>query len=123
MTIAFEHRKPDTTAGRLRTPVTFYQFQPDTGPEPGNKKKETLFACLAEVYNPSMKDLTVMNTTGTKEAVTIRIRDTAGEYLPTNKHFAAIDDYRYTGKVFSVVDVRNDLTDNRFITILLGVTS
>lgn len=118
-----KHRYPETNAGALRTPVTFYEYAPNSGPEPGQSKKAVLHNCFAEVYNPSMKDLTVMNATRTREAVTIRIRDTAGEYIPTNKHFAQLDDYRYKDKIFSVADVRNDLTDNRFITILLGLKS
>lgn len=123
MSIVFEHRKPDTNSGRLKTPVTFFEYGPVAGPEPGEEQRSVLFFCYAEVYNPSMKDLTVLDGKGTKEAATIRIRDTSGEYVPTNKHFAELTDYRYTDKVFSVIDVRPDLTDNRFVTILLGVTS
>lgn len=121
--VTFEHKKTDTSSGRLRTPVTFYRFEPDSGPEPGESEKETLHKCLCEAYNPSMKDLAVMDSTGTKEGLTVRIRDTGGEYIPSNQHFATLEDYRYNGKVFSVVDVRNDLTDNRFVVILLGVVS
>lgn len=123
MSIAFEHRKPDTSSGKLRTPITFYLYKPTSGPEPGEEIKNVLHECLCEIYNPSMKDLTIMETTGTKEAVTVRIRDTKGEYLPTNKHVAEINDYRYEGKVFKAIDVRPDLTDNRFITILLRCQS
>lgn len=122
MKTTFEYRKPDTDAGQLRTPVTFYRYGPNTGPEPGEEEKEVLFACFCEAYNPSMKDLSIMGLTGTKEGMTIKIRDTLGEYIPTNEHFAVLEDYRYKEKVFSVIDVRNDMSDNRFITILLGVT-
>ena len=117
----YEYRKPETNSGKLRTPVTFYEFQSEDGPEPGKKEKKSLHSCFCEAYNPSMKDLRIMEHLGTKEAVTIRIRDTMGEYLPTNKHFAALDDYRYKEKILSVKDVRPDLTDNRFIIILLEV--
>ncbi|MDO5346310.1 MAG: hypothetical protein Q4E91_11280 [Lachnospiraceae bacterium] len=119
----FEYRKPETNSGQLRTPVTFFQYEPVSGPEPGEVQKKELYACFCEAYNPSMKDLAIMEHNGTKEAVTVRIRDTAGEYLPTNKHFASLDDYRYSGKIFSITDVRPDLTDNRFIVILLGAVS
>lgn len=117
------YKRPKTDTGDLRTPVSFYIMVPGSGPEPGESKKQVLHKCMCEAYNPSMKDLSILDTMGTKEAVTIRIRDTAGEYLPTNKHSAELFDYRYCGKVFSVLDVRPDLTGNRFITILLGVTS
>lgn len=118
-----DYKKPKTGTGDLRTPVTFFAMEPDSGPEPGGSRRQVLHGCMCEAYNPSMKDLSILDTTGTKEAVTIRIRDTAGEYVPTNKHSAELGDYRYTGKVFSILDVRPDLKDNRFTTILLGVTS
>lgn len=120
---SYEYKKQDTTTGKLRTPVVFYEYGPGTGPEPGEDQKKRLYSCFAEAYNPSIKDLSILDTKGTKEAVTIRIRDPGKDYIPNNKHSAELEDYRYTGKVFSVVDVRPDLTNNRFITILLGVTS
>lgn len=107
----------------MRIPVSFYLFGPDDGPEPGEGQKKILHRCMCEAYNPSIKDLTVMGTVGTKEAVTVRIRDTGGEYMPSNKHFAELDDHRFRGKVFSVIDVRPDMKDSRFITILLGATT
>lgn len=119
----FKQRKPDTDSGRLRTPVTFLECGPRDGPEPGEIRKKILYSCFAEVYNPSMKDLSIMDTTGTREGATIKIRDAGTEYIPSNKHSVVLDDYRYRNKVFSVVDVRPDLTDNRFVVILLGVES
>lgn len=121
--ISPNYKKPKTGAGELRTPVFFYILEPDMGPEPGEGKEKILHQCMCEAYNPSIKDLSILDTKGTKEAVTIRIRDPAGEYLPSNKHLAKLDDYRYVGKVFEVIDVRPDLKENRFITLLLGVTS
>lgn len=118
-----DYKKPKTDIGELRIPVSFYGAYPNEGPEPGEGSRKLLHKCMCEAYNPSMKDLSILDTKGTKEAVTVRIRDTAGEYVPTNKHFAGLDDYRYKDKMFSVMDVRPDLTENRFITILLGVTS
>lgn len=122
MAINPNYKPPKTGAGELRVPVSFYLFAPQDGPEPGESKQKLLHKCMCEAYNPSIKDLTVMDTKGTKEGVTVKIRDTRGEYLPSNKHFAELEDYRYSGKVFSVIDVRPDLTDNRFIIILLGET-
>lgn len=123
MAVNPNYKPPKTGAGNLRIPVAFYLFGPDDGPEPGESKRKDLYACMCEAYNPSIKDLTVMDINGTKEAVTIKIRDPAGEYLPSNKHFAELDDRSFKGKAFSIVDVRPDLKDRRFIVILLGVTS
>lgn len=116
----FQYKAPATNTGDLRTPIVFYKYAPVDSPEPGESKKDILHKCYAEAYNPSMKDLEILKTKETKEAVTIRIRDTFGEYIPTNKHFAEIEDYRYKDKVFNVVEVAPDLKDNRFIKIILG---
>lgn len=123
MSIQFKYKVPETNAGALRTPVTFYEYGPGSGFEPVEVEKAELYDCFAEIYNPSMKDLQVVQTVGTKEAVTIRIRDTKGEYIPTNKHRVKIQDYRYTDKVFKIIEVRPDLQNNNFITLLLGVSS
>lgn len=123
MSIQFKYKAPETNAGALRTPVIFYESTTNNGPEPDQNKKTVLHECFAEVYNPSMKDIQVMQTTETKEAVTIRIRDTKGEYNPTNKHYVSIQDYRYLDKVFNVMDVRPDLQNNNFVTLLLGLQS
>ncbi|WP_024348192.1 phage head-tail adapter protein [Lacrimispora indolis] len=118
-----KYKPKETNAGTLRTPVTFYEYAPDTGPEPGESQKAILYECYAEIYNPSMKDIQIMEVRETKEAVTLLIRDTKGEYIPTNKHFVTIHDYRYVNKVFNVLDVRPDLSNNDFITILAGLYS
>lgn len=123
MAVNPKYKRPETGAGELRIPVVFYLFAPDPGPEPGESRKRILHACMCEAYNPSIKDRTILDTTGTREAVTIKIRDPKEEYLPSNKHFAELDDRRFAGTVFSILDVRPDLKENRFITILLGVTS
>lgn len=120
MVINSNYKPPMTGAGELRIPVYFYQYAPDKGPEPGQSKKKVLHECMCEAYNPSMKDIAIMDTKGTKQAVTIKIRDTAGDYIPSNKHFAQLDDYYFEGRVFEIIDVRPDLKDRRFVIVLLG---
>lgn len=123
MAINPNYKPPKTGAGKLRIPITFYLYGPDDGPEPGEGRRTVLHKCMCEAYNPSIKDLTIMGIKGTKEAVTVKIRDPGKEYLPTNKQFAQLDDYRFPGKELAVIDVRPDMEDGRFITILLEVTS
>lgn len=123
MAIHPNYKPPKTGAGKLRIPVSFFLFEPVEGPEPGEQKKKLLHKTMCEAYNPSIKDHAIMNTTGTKEAVTVKIRDPGIEYLPMSQHFAEIDDRRFAGWEFGVLDVRPDMEDNRFITILLGRTS
>lgn len=123
MAINPKYKPPKTGAGELRIPATFYLYEPEEGPEPGEERKSILHECMCEAYNPSIKDLTVMGMKGTKEAVTVRIRDPGEGYIPSNKHFAELDDRRFRGKELSVIDVRPDMEDGRFITLLLEVTS
>lgn len=119
----FQYKPPKVQSGDLRTPVTFFEYAPSNGPDPGEEEKVILHECYAEVYNPSMKDLEVLSGTGTKQAVTINIRDTKGEYLIDNKHYVEIQDYRFENKRFNIYDVRHDIQANGFITVLLGVTN
>jgi hypothetical protein len=105
----------------MRTPVEFFQSRPHTGPEPGEQENQTIFNWFAEIYNPSMKDLEILNSKTTKQAVTLTIRDPQTDYIVSNKHYVEVMDRRYSGIRWNIVDVRNDFTDNRFITILLAV--
>lgn len=116
-------------SGDLKTPVTFFQYGPDDSPFPGESELKPVFACYAEVYNVSMKDLEIMKEMNVKRSVTIRIRDTNGEYFPSNKDYVAINDFRYMSTVngvtkpirFNVIDIRPDIETNA-ITVLLAVT-
>lgn len=122
--------KPNKTgSGELRTPVVFYEYVPDDSPFPTESELKLVYSCFAEPYNASMKDLEILNGIGAKKSVTINIRDTFGEYYPSNEHYVEVQDYRY-GKLvdgvmvydrFNVIDVRPDLTNNDFITVLLAV--
>lgn len=117
----FEYQPPKVKTGDLRTPVKFYKYQASSGPEPGEEQEELVHSCFAEIYSPSMKDRDVLNTVSTERAVTINIRDTKGEYLPSNKDYVLIDDYRYKDLMWNIVEVRDDFANNAFITILLAV--
>lgn len=122
MPINPQYKPPKTESGDLRTFVTFYDKQ-SNGPEPSQSSGEKLFECTAEVYKPSMKDLEIMKANGTGKGVTIVIRDPLMDYVPTNKHKVTIHDRRFQDEEWEVTDVRPDLQNNKFITILLGATS
>ncbi|WP_376712685.1 phage head-tail adapter protein [Enterococcus faecalis] len=119
------YKKPKINSGNLRTPVQFWRFVPNDGPEPMEEKREKLYECFCLAYNPSMKDMEILNAKGTNEGLTIKIRDPHQDYIPTNKHKVIIDDYRVLpkGKEWEIVDVSTDFEDNRFIKIVLGATS
>ena len=116
MPIKSNYKKSKIVAGDLNTPVTFFEFQPNKGPEPVDEEKKELYFCTALVYNPSMKDRDIL---GTKEGVTIKIRDPHQSYIPTNKHKVRILDYRYGDKVWEIIDVSPDLEENSIVKIVL----
>lgn len=113
-----------TGSGELRTPVSFYAYAPSTGPEPTEEEFEKLFECFCEVYSASSKDLEIITSKSVtaKTAVTIRIRDSFGEFYPSTEGYAELHDYRYNSMRFNIVDVRPDLVEQDFITVLLVVT-
>lgn len=121
MRLLNKYEPPKVQSGSLRTPVVFFTLTPSNGPEQGESVKTIVHECFAEIYNPSMKDMEKLKTVDTKQAVTINIRDTKGEYSPTNKEFVEIQDYRYKDVTWNIVEVRPDFENNAFITLLLGV--
>ncbi len=123
MSVKASYQRPKIVAGDLRTPVTFFEYQPSSGPDPSDEEKKELYKCTCLAYNPSMKDREILDAIGTKEAITIKIRDPYTDYVANNKHKAALDDYRYKNKVWDVIDVVPDLENNDFVKIILGVSS
>lgn len=124
MAIHPNYKKEKVTGGDLNTPVTFFSKNSDGGFFPGSDEKEKLYECFALIYNPSMKDLEVLNSKGTKEGLTLKIRDPHEEYVPSNKHLVVIDDYRYgSKKEMQVLDVSPDVERNQFIKIIVGMTN
>lgn len=123
MAINPNYKRPAISTGDLRTPVNFFEYKPNDGPEPGEEVKAELYRCTALIYSPSMKDNEILNAKGTKEGVTIKIRDPHTDYVPTNKHKVVIDDFRYEDKTWEIVNVSPDFESNAFIKIILGVTS
>lgn len=116
------YKPPETGSGDLGTYVIFYGKK-STGPEPNQSSGKEVFTCTAEVYKPSMKDLEIMKVNGTKKGMTIKIRDPQKDYIPSNEHRVFIDDYRFEGIEWNITDVRPDIQNNKFITILLGASS
>lgn len=119
-----KYKKTEIVAGDLNIPVSFFEFKANDGPEPGEVKKVKLFECFCLAYNPSVKDMEILNTKGTREGLTIKIRDPHQDYIPTNKHKVVIDDYRIsTGKLWEIVNVAPDFENSNFVKIVLGTTS
>lgn len=121
--IKSKYTRPEIVAGDLNTPITFFEYQPSKGPDPGEEEKTELYNCTCLVYNPSSKDREILSGKGTKKAVTIKIRDPYTDYLPNNGHKVVLDDFRYKDDVWDVVDYAPDVENNDFLKIILGVTS
>lgn len=134
MAINQNYKRPKTGGAELRTPVFFYAYEPNEGPFPGESEEKLMHKAMAEVYNPSMKDLELLNSTNTKRAVTINIRDPLDEFQPTNKHIVELQDYHFLDETeilnenkkfirWNIIDVQPNPKDSRFIKLILGVTS
>lgn len=123
----FEYKAPTIKTSQLNTLVRFFRTQKPTGPEPGRGKTELVFECLGLAYDPSSKDHTVLVDHEAKYGVTVKIRDTFGEYDPSTTDTVQIDDRRYldpSGQpiIWDVVQVAPDLEHNQYVKIILGVT-
>lgn len=123
MAVNPKYKPPKTGAGELKTPVSFFDKK-SSGPDPNAPEElNETYKCTAEVYNPSMKDWEIMKVKGVKNGVTIIIRDPLMTYVPKNHHLVQISDFRYQGVTWEIVEIRPDIQNNQFITILLGVMS
>lgn len=116
------YKKPKTGSGELRTPVIFYEFVPSNGPDPRDVEKKVLFKTMCEAYNPSMKDLEILSSSNTKQALTILIRDPLTQFQPNNKHVVEVKDFSYQGVVWEISNVSHDPNNHQFIKIILSRT-
>lgn len=121
---AFKYTSPTVGGFNLNTPVTFFEYAPKTGPEPGEDEKRVLFECFANAYAPSSKDVQILDSKGTEvtKSVTIRIRDTAGEYVPTNKQYFELNDPYFSTERYQIQTVSPDPEDRNYIKVI-GSTS
>lgn len=114
------YKKPKTGSGDLRTPVRFYEFIPNEGPEPGDEPKKVVFKTMCEAYNPSMKDLELLNSSNTKQALTILMRDPLKQFQPNNKSVVEVLDFSYAGLFWDVSNISHDPNNHKFIKVILS---
>lgn len=117
----FKYKPPRVSTGDLRTPVIFYEYTPNDGPEPGEMEKRVLYKCWAKVDHVWLKDLELAKSNGTLSDLTITIRDPNADYVPTNKHYLSIDALEYKDNRYNVKHVQPDLQNKKFITIVAGL--
>ncbi|MDN4525325.1 phage head completion protein [Fictibacillus fluitans] len=118
----FKYKPPRVSTGELRTPIIFYKYQPNDGPEPGEAEKEELYRCWAKVDQVWLRDLELAKSNGTLSDVTLTIRDPMGDFKPSNKHYLSIDDAFYKDKRYNIKAVQPDLQSRGYINIIAGLT-
>lgn len=115
----FEFRHPRVHSGELRTPVKFYEYRPKKdSPYPDEYEYALLYQCWAKIDQVWLKDLEQAKASGTVSDVTLIIRDTQGEYIPTNKHYVWIDAIEYKDLVYNIQSSQPDLQNRDFINIV-----
>lgn len=112
-----------TNNGTMRTSVTFQRVGPDTSFDGRGGELIEKFKTLADVYSPSNKDLSILGSQNVKNGATIKIRDPLTSYQPKNDDKVIIDDPRYSGQVWEIVDIQPDFHDRTFLKIILGGTN
>lgn len=121
--IKFEHRGAKVNSGDLRTPITFYEFAPNEGPEPGEAEQRILYECWAKVEKVWQRDMEQAKANGTLEDVTLKIRDPQADYLPDNRHYIGINDRAYFGKRYNIKTVQPDMQNVGFFIVIAGLVT
>lgn len=119
----FRYQSPRVHSGELRTPVTFYEYVPNEGPEPGDKRRNQLYKAWAKVDEVWLRDVELAKSNGTLSDVTIIIRDPQSDYMPNNKHYVEIDAPEYRGKHYNIKQAQPDLQNKQFINIIAELVS
>lgn len=116
-----EYERPRISSGDLRTLVRFFEYQPSLGPEPGEEQKAILHECFARIDEVWSRDLEQAKANNTLSDLTITIRDTHGEFVPSNKHRVEIDLLPYKGHHYNIKDVQPDAQNRDFIKVIAEV--
>ena len=114
----FKYQPPRAGVGELRTPVTFYEYSPIAGPEPGETEKTVLFSTWAKIDHVWLKDLEQAKANKTLSDLTITIRNPQGQYVPTNNHFISVQAPGYENFRYNVEHVQTDFPISQFMTIV-----
>ena len=103
----------------MRTLVTFQRLGTDTSFDGRGGSVVKSFKTYADAYNPSNKDWVILGNQNVKNGLTLKIRDPLTTYQPTNDDQVILDDSRYVGKIWKIVDVQPDFHDRTFLKIIL----
>lgn len=106
----------------LKTRVRFFLYEAKKGMKPGVEQKKVAFECSAKIDSVWSKDIAIEKANGTLSDITIVIRDTRGEFIPTNFHFIEIDALGFDGKIYNVKEVQPDPQDKSYLRVIASVT-
>lgn len=116
-----QYERPRVQNGDLRTPVKFYSYKANTGPEPGEAVEKLEYMTWAKVDEVWSKDVAQAKSNNTLSDITISIRDTQGEYIPSNKHYIEVDLPEYKDKHYNIKHVQPDPQNRDFIKVIAGM--
>lgn len=105
-----------TNAGTLRTPALFFEAHNST-PEPNSIQLDLVYRCFGEIYNPSTKDVSVLHGHDVSDGLTLIIRNTQGQFIPTLDHIVQIQNEFYNDVKFKIVSISPQ--DSSFIKLIL----
>src|SRR5690349_7350184 len=120
----FKYEPPRIKTSDLQTEVSFFELKKIDSPMPSkNREKTLLYKCWAKIENVWSIDIEIAKANGTLSDVTISIRETHGEYIPTTKHFVEIHAEEYKDIQFDIKEAFPDLQTRSFIKIVAEVRS
>lgn len=109
------YARKKTNCGTLKNPVYFYKACNKT-PEPNSIDVELVYKCFCEIYKPSLKDIEIMNSHDVVEGITIIIRDTRSQFIPTHDHIVTVENSFYKDSKFKILDIN---PQDNFIKLIL----
>lgn len=116
----YSYKKPSSTNGELRTPVSFYTAQVEEGVYGRDKSFEKVFYSFAKAYSPSFKDIEISTSKEMVAKLTLKIRDPLDDYYPESSHFVEVHDRRLEGRKWQIIDVRPDFDNRDFLVVVIG---
>ncbi|MDO6849198.1 phage head-tail adapter protein [Priestia megaterium] len=119
----FKYKPPRVHNGELRTRVTFYEYEANNGPLPGEKEKKILYEAWAKIDQVWSKDIEIAKANGTLSDLTITIRDPRDEFSLTNRHYIQIHAPEYETLRFNVKQAMPDLQNHGFIKAIAEVST
>ncbi|MEM5397340.1 hypothetical protein [Staphylococcus gallinarum] len=99
--------------------ITFFQYK-HKGPYPEDVKQVNLYSCFCKIYNPSNKDIQILQDKGSKLGFTLIMRNAFPKFYPENKHIVKVDSGPFTSEEFNVEEIRNNKPQKGYITVVLS---